>query len=63
VLGNTILKKAFQPTYDILVEWLQQVYEYEDSKNLEPILTALKTTKEELQALFPKLEARAKHSA
>jgi hypothetical protein len=40
----------------------QQVYEYEDGKNLKPILTALKITEEELQALFPKLEARAKHS-
>jgi hypothetical protein len=52
-----ILKKAFQPIYDIPINWLRQVYEYEEGKNLEPLLSALKITKDELQTLFPTPEA------
>jgi hypothetical protein len=68
VLGDIILKKAFQPIYNIPIHWLQQVFEFdakldESRKHIEPLLQALKITSTELQALFPKPEAAPKLSA
>jgi hypothetical protein len=67
VLGDIILKKAFQPIYNIPIAWLQQVFEFaakldEPRKHIEPLLQALKITSTELQALFSKPEAAPKLS-